>query len=158
MAIDQTAPAEIVGMISGLVTTAIAVIVAIIAWQNWETNRAVLREKLFDRRFQVFRETQEFLSEIMRDAKFTSESFWKYTDTCQRARFLLGRPAANFLLEIRRRANQMNYHQTMVDSPTVGAERPKHISDQHEHLVWLVAQLDLLFDHFEPFLGFEKHK
>jgi len=51
--------------------TIIAMIVVYIAYQQWRVNQANLREKLFERRFEVFKQTQAFLSEIFREAKLS---------------------------------------------------------------------------------------
>ena len=56
----------------------IAVFVAYIAYQQWQVNRAVLREKLFDRRFELFKDTQRFLSAILRDGELKGEALAEF--------------------------------------------------------------------------------
>jgi hypothetical protein len=90
-------------------------------------NKATLREKLFERRFTIFKETQSFLSEILRDAKISDESLWRFGDTCQRSRFLFGKPMQNYLLEMHRRASKMNMHRSIYKDLPVGDERSRKV-------------------------------
>lgn len=84
--------------------TLIAGIVAYIAWQQWRVSRATLREKLYERRWEIFINTQRFLRSIYEDAKVSSEEFQKFSETCRRARFLLGDDLSGYLEEVRSRA------------------------------------------------------
>jgi hypothetical protein len=146
-----------IDLISKLSTPVIAGFVAWIAFMQWRLNTATLREKLFERRFAIFKETQTFLSEILRDAKISDESLWNFGDTCQRSRFLFGKKMQNYLLEIRRRASKMSMHRSTHKDYPVGKERSKEVELEHNELEWLTDQLTPIFDRFEPYLQFAKH-
>jgi hypothetical protein len=64
-----------VNLLSALLTPTIAMLGIYIAYQQWSVNRANLREKLFERRFQIFKKAQSFLSEILGKAKLSDESY-----------------------------------------------------------------------------------
>ncbi len=147
-----------VDVLAALLTPTIALLGAYIAWQQWQVNRANLKERLFERRMAVFKEAQSFLSEIMRDAKFSEESYWKFTDTCQRARFLFGKPVQDYLLSIRERAGKMKMYQKLLDGVPVGTKRSELVKKEHIEHRWLVEQFTPLFDTFDPFLSFKNHK
>jgi len=141
-----------------LLLPTIAVFGAYIAYQQWKTNHAGLREKLFEKRFQVFKEAQIFLSEIIQYARLDDESLWKFNDTCQRARFLYDIATYNYLQEIRNRAIKMKMHQEQAQNPRNESERPESVEKAHVELLWLTDQINPFFGHFEPFLGFGKIK
>tara|TARA_R110002072_G_scaffold260864_1_gene419469 strand:- start:564 stop:1028 length:465 start_codon:yes stop_codon:yes gene_type:complete len=134
----------------------IALFVAFIAYQQWKVNRAALREKLFDRRWQVFKETQSFLSEILREAKYEDESYWKFTDTCQRARFLFDGKVSDHMMEIGNRSTKMRMYQRRYEVLAVGDERSELIEKEHQELKWLTDQIDPIFELFRPYLSFKE--
>ncbi|MGC9368302.1 MAG: hypothetical protein ACP5DX_02065 [Paracoccaceae bacterium] len=136
--------------------TLVASVVAYIAFQQWRVNRATLREKLFDRRWQVFKESQAFLSEILREAKYSEESYWKFTDTCQRARFLFKDDISKYLMEIRTRAGQMRMYQKQLEGLPVGQKRSDIVEKENIELAWLADQLVPIFDKFKPYLSFRE--
>ena len=104
----------------------------------------------------MFKETQAFLSEILRDAKYSEESYWKFTDTCQRARFLFKPDIHSHLIEIRNRAGKMRMYQKESDGLEPGTSRSALIDKQYVELEWLNDQLDPLFDRFNPYLSFNE--
>jgi|LGOV01.1.fsa_nt_gb cytochrome oxidase assembly protein ShyY1 len=138
--------------------TLIAVFIAYVAYQQWQVNRANLKERLFERRMKIFSETQSYLSEILRDAKISDKSMWAFNETHQMARFLFGKEIQDYLIEIRSRSIKMNFLQKKFSALPVGDKRSALVSEEHLELVWLTDQLNVIFDIFEPFLSFENHK
>ncbi|KIC29338.1 hypothetical protein [Leisingera sp. ANG-M6] len=136
----------------------IASFVAYVAFQQWNVNRSTLREKLFDRRWQVFKDTQKFLSGILREATFDDQALWDYTDACQRARFLFGKKLHDYLIEIRSAALKMRLKAAQYKDLPVGDERSKLVEEEHEQLKWLNNQMDLIFEAFEEYISFQKAK
>jgi hypothetical protein len=134
--------------------TLIAGIVAYVAWQQWRVNRAALREKLFDRRWDIFKETQAFLSAILTAGKVPDDELARYFDTCQRARFLLGEELSDYLEEIRKRAINMRMHGRKREGLEPGEERSRHVDGEYDELHWLTKQLGEIFNKFMPYLSF----
>lgn len=138
--------------------TLIAIFIAYVAFQQWQVNRANLREKLFERRFAVFKQTQVFLSSVMRDAAVSDKALGEFHDGPQIARFLFGRDVQNYLFEIRKRAMSVRKFSRKMKTLQVGDHLTEVVNKEEAELDWLLKQLDVVFDKFEPYLGFEKHK
>ena len=136
----------------------IAAFVAYIAYQQWQINRANLREKLFDRRFELFKTAHRFLSVVVQDAKVPDESLPEFFDAIQRSRFLFGTDIQKYLKEVNSRAQQMRLYQIKREGLSVGEEKSKIVELESQELKWLCEQTSEVFDKFEPYLGFEKHK
>ena len=54
-------------------TLAVAVVIAVITYQQHLTNRLRLRHELFERRFAIFKTTQVYLSKIMQEGGLKDE-------------------------------------------------------------------------------------
>ncbi|WP_050518545.1 hypothetical protein [Pseudorhodobacter antarcticus] len=74
------------------------------------------------------------------------------------SRFLFGKDIQRYLLEVRNHAGKMKMYQSILADLELGEERTKNVRLQHDHNTWLTDQLNPLFDKFEPFLGFGKHR
>ncbi|KQI72041.1 hypothetical protein AN191_07755 [Loktanella sp. 5RATIMAR09] len=144
--------------VKALGPTLIALFVAYVAFQQWKVNQATLRERLFERRMAVFAQTQTLLSSILRSAKCDDDALANFHSAPQVARFLFEKDLANYLEKIRRSALAMRLAQTKYDGLPVGEERSKHVDAEHKELAWLTEQLDCIFVHFQPYLGFSNHK
>ena len=138
--------------------TIIAVFVAYIAYQQWRVNQASLRERLFERRIAVFKQTQTFLSEILRDAKCSDDNLLNFHDTPQIARFLFDKKMSDYLSEVRKRALKLRFYSAKLEALPVGDERSKMVDLEGEELKWLTDQLAVIFERFEPYLNFSKHR
>lgn len=145
-------------ILSKLVTPAIAVAVAVIAFLQWKTNRATVREKLFDRRFDVFVETQTFLTKIRQDLRFDQQDLNKFTDAYQRSSFLFDENIEKYLLKIRSRALHLERSTARMNSTHDAGNRIKHVADRHEEAIWLEDQLTVIFLKFKPYLSFARDK
>ncbi|MFO1105387.1 MAG: hypothetical protein U1E34_04755 [Amaricoccus sp.] len=153
MTLPATVPSWIQAL-NAVATPMIAALVAYVAWRQWQTNRDTLKERLFERRMEVFRETQTYLSEILREAKISDDSIWKFNKTHQNALFLFGPEMQKYLIEIRSRSIDMSSYQAQLEGVPVGSERTKLVEKEHRELKWLIEQLDVIFDRFSPFMSF----
>ncbi len=147
---------EAIKILTGLATTAIAAFVAYIAFTQSKINRATIREKLFDRRFDVFRETQRFLTRISENFSFTQTELGSFTDAYQRSRFLFDGELSNYLQSVRNKALELDCANSLMDAPGEAQNRQQHIRTRHDNGVWLNAQLDVIFVKFHTYLGFSK--
>jgi hypothetical protein len=141
-------------VLNALATPLIAGLVAYIALRQWQTNRDTLKERLFEKRMEVFRETQAYLGEILRDAKVSEESIWKFNRTHQNALFLFGPDIQKYLIEIRSRSIDMNSYRRQLEGVIVGPERTALVEKEHRELEWLVEHLNVIFERFRPFMSF----
>ncbi|MBT9382747.1 hypothetical protein KM176_02635 [Pseudooceanicola sp. CBS1P-1] len=104
----------------------------------------------------LFEGTRGFLSAILKEATFTDDELWEFTDVCQRARFLLSADTAKYLQVIRTRSLIMRTKQVQFKKLPVGPERSKLVDEEGAELKWLTDQLPLIFDVFTPYLKFDE--
>lgn len=142
-------------VLTSLATPLIASLVAYIAWQQWKVNRESLKERLFERRMEVFRETQDYIQEIIRTASISDASIAKFNKTHQNAFFLFGPEIQIYLKEIKNRSLDMRLFQTKLEDLPVGEERSKMVDKYIGELKWLSGQWDIAFEEFRPFMSFE---
>ena len=145
-------------MLSSLATTGIAFCVAVITWNNWITNKGALREKLFERRFAVFGETQIFLTMLTENDKQLDEAIGPFSDTFQRSRFLCGHAVHEYLEVIRLKAFDTQFQKTVMANPVDYDDSQQHIKKYSETKIWYHKQLTVIFEKFDPFLSFEKNR
>ena len=150
----QTVSIHWTQFISALGPSIIAVFVAYIAFQQWRTNRATLREKLFDRRFEVFQATQAFLSEVFRETRYSDDAYWWLVTAKQSATFLFDESISEYLEEIRSHATKMQMCQKQYAGIEPGKNRSELVEKEHAELEWLTDQLDPLFQRFRPYFSF----
>jgi hypothetical protein len=128
-------------------TLAVAVVIAVITYQQHLTNRLRLRHELFERRFAVFKTAQVYLSKLMHEGRLNDENFSEqyplFMDAWQRSRFLFGQDIADYLDSIAEHSREMRL-----------SEMQKKHEESAEHLRWLCAQPEMLFDRFSPYLRF----
>ena len=145
-------------MLSSLATTGIAFCVAVITWNNWITNKGALREKLFERRFAVFRETQIFLTMLTENDKQLDAAIGPFSDTCQRSRFLFGQAVHEYLEVIRLKAFDTQFQKTVMANPVDYDDSQQQIKKYSETKIWYHKQLTVIFEKFDPFLSFGKNR
>ena len=145
-------------VISKLATPLIAGIVGYVAFLQWKLNRATVREKLFDRRFEVFRVTQKFLTKINESISFEQAVYWEFIDACQKSSFLFDADLEKYLIKIRNRALDLELSTTLMNDPSESANRNQHVQDRYDHGVWLNDQLNVIFRVFKPYLSFARDK
>lgn len=138
--------------------TLIAVFIAYVAYQQWQVNRANLREKLFDKRFAVFEQTQMLLTSVVREANASNDAIEKFHSAPKLGRFLFGNDIHEYLVDILRRAHKLQmYHSQLEERPV--CDDPISVAKQHsDELRFLIKQFEVFPEKFEPYLGFEKHK
>jgi hypothetical protein len=145
-------------ILSKLATPVIAVVVAIIAFWQWDINRASLREKLFERRFLIFNSTHSFLSEILIKDVFPVDSYAEFVGAVQRSRFLFGTEFQKYLDKILDTAHSVRKFDKQLEIISAGDVRDETIRLRYIQSKWLNDQASVIFEKFEPYIGFEKYK
>ena len=140
-----------------------------IAYSQWRVNKANLKERLFERRWKVFKQTQNFLFEITGKIPIPGESIARFSDTHQKARYLFGKPMQDYLLEIYGHAGNINtareckkdyFEKKQFEEVTEEdkSDYNKNVHMENESLKYLLNQQETIYKNFEPFLNFSKHK
>jgi hypothetical protein len=134
----------------------VAVIAALIAYQQVLVARQRLKLDLFEKRFAVFAAVRRFLSLILQDARVNMEHFHQYRAAVAEADFLFEPDITSFLKEIDQRALKLwARHEGLKEVP-VGDQRTKLVSESSEDLKWLIERLPLLRPTFSPCFAFTK--
>jgi hypothetical protein len=146
---------EWVQVLQALLVPTIAVVGALLAWQQVKIARSKLRHDLFDRRFAVFETARTLLRGIMRDGNASMAELGAYTVGVIDAPFLLDEPTSDYLMEIRRRTIKLQSLKSAYASDAPVDDRKQVIQKAYDEMNWLVAQLDVLPGKFKPFLTLE---
>ena len=144
--------------VSALGPLVIATFIAYVAYQQWVVNRNTLREKLFERRLEVFDGAHNFISAILRDGACDNETLSQFTAITHRARFLFGKDTQSRLTSMRSNAIRMQYLRNVWDNPENSDERSKMIEENYEILKKFSNEITAIWKHFDPYLGFGKTK
>jgi hypothetical protein len=139
-------------------TIAIGAFVAVIAYQQYRLSAEKFKLDLFEKRFSVYKGTQVFLSQILRDAKFELEHLFKFRAETQDAVFLFDDDIINFLKEIDSKALEFWSSHKSLEGVPCGEERTKLCQKESELLSWLTKQLPKLKEVFSPYLKFRTWK
>lgn len=157
---------EILPTLNGLLTTAIGIntiVIAIIGTyigiRQYKTGRAQYRLNLYDRRFGVFRATQSFLRDIVKNPRVAGDSsageFWSAVDDAQ---FLFKATVACFMKDLKKAHIRFMICEGQLHGPAslpVGDERNAASREDNDLLLWFVNQNERLVDVFRKDLACE---
>jgi hypothetical protein len=146
---------EWVQVLQALLVPTIAVVGALLAWQQVKIARSKLRHDLFDRRFAVFEAARTLLRGIMRDGNASMTELGAYIVGVIDAPFLLDESTSDYLMEIRRRTIKLQSLKSAYASDAPVDDRKQVVQKAYDEMNWLVAQLDVLPGKFKPFLTLE---
>jgi len=152
MIMDSSIP----NLIGALPTAFVALIAVYIAYQQWRTNRFQLRHALFDRRFEIYKAVQRYLSDIMTHAKLNDEGIPPLLDAYQRAKFLFGSDIPEYIDVIYKRSLNMQLYENQYAEPLASDRRSELVKKKHEELTWLCNQLPVLAEKFGPYMSLGK--
>ncbi len=134
----------------------IASFVAFIAYQQWHLSRATLREKLFNRRMEIYHSVHLSLSEFTGSGEVTHQSIALVQKDWRESRFLFGNEVSQFLDSLQNRMVEAYYHKKVRHDGMTSEDKSYHIDKELEHKKWLVNQFDPLFKVFSPYLTFDQ--
>jgi len=130
----------------------VAIGVGIISYRQYYVQREEHRLSLFDRRFELFRVQQKFLSSILAHARVDDDTLGPYIDGMQKSTFLLDDEMHAYIESIYRRAIHFQGLQAQIRG-LQGEERSRKIDQEHRELLWLTNQLLILIQRYKKFLG-----
>ncbi len=145
-------------LLPGLPAAIVALIVAVIAYQQYRVAKAKLKLDLFDKRFAIFQQTWEILSEAA--IRGTREKNWglatPFNNFLPQARFLFGKKVAAYLDLAFHNWNELHgLEGEREDSASAAA----HAARVSELKGWFHEQADKgCKDMFGKFLNFERWK
>lgn len=143
----------------GINTIVIAIIATYIAIRQYKTSRAQYRLNLYDKRFAVFKATQSFLRDIVKNARVTDDSSAeKFWDAVNDAQFLFKEPVAGYMTKLRQEF--LEWMKLRGDlhgegSLPVGEERNRVSRENSDLVKWFINQNARLVDVFRKDLRCE---
>lgn len=138
---------------TAVMTAAVAVLVAIITWGQWVTNRARLRHELFDRRYAVYEQIAGFIAEILISGsvpKGEPEGFSRRTKTAYFA-FSCDNDVKLLIKDIYQKAVELHALEATLESLR-DDERKKNVEAQRAVKNWFEETLGSLETRFEKYL------
>ena len=133
----------------------VGIAVAVIAYQQWQTNRDAFREKLFDRRMEVFGTVHKALSECVRSLTSSRQTIDDLASAWQSTQFLFGPDMQAYVDEVRRRCIDLQKMRLVQDQDPAEAQRLGYTQQTLSIAKWMDAQLqDGLWRKFAPYLSF----
>lgn len=141
---------------TAITTAAVAVLVAIITWRQWVTNRARLKHELFERRYLVYEKIAGFLAEVLQAGRVPTGREHEFLRETKRAYFVFDcdTDVKNLVTEIYQHA----VHLHALDAELVGIsgnDRTANIAKQREIKSWFEVTLGSLEERFEKYLRLE---
>lgn len=138
---------------TAVVTTVIALLVAMITWGQWVTNRARLRHELFDRRYAVFEQIAKFIADVLISGRVPDgepENFSRQTKTAYFV-FACDNDVKTLLTEIHRKAVELHALEATLETLR-GDERKANVEAQRLIKDWFDQTLVSLEAKFEKYL------
>ena len=148
------------GLPAAFVALVIGAIAAFLTWRQYEVARAKLKFDLFDRRFAIFQQTWEILSEVV--IRGTREKNYglatPFNDFLPQARFLFGKDISDYLDEAS--TNWADLHALEAERADLsGQERLRNIERARELRNWFEEEAkEGCKRTFGSYLNFERWK
>ncbi len=144
----------------GLLTPAIACVVAYIAWQQSRTAAGKVKLDLFDRRFRVLEEVRKILGIMTRNGDVTGDEIALFRSETMPAEFLMGPEVKEYLDEVYKHA--VNLHSAkeqlrgLFDTHASSEMREKPANAQEEEMNWVMNQFIVVKEKFRKYLDISK--
>ena len=143
------------GVVSSLGITIVAVFGAYIAWNLWKTNENVLREKMFDRRYELTQTTQALIAKIVADGSISWRDANRFTEISHRARFLFSGDDAQYFDLMRRKAAELATLTAAVDGKRA-SQVVDEVAAQGALCDWFDTQVEEVFSRMDKYMRFER--
>jgi hypothetical protein len=139
---------KLVRVFSALLTPAIALLVAYIAWQQQKTSKNQFRLALFERRLKVFNSTGELIATVLRRGKVANDELVNFLYDTRENEFLFGPDIAAYLHELYGKASDVYSLE--------GATDEESKKQRIEALKWFSGQGDEAKKRFGIYMAFKK--
>ena len=147
---------EWVAVLQALLVPVIAAVGAFIAWQQMQFSRIRLQHDLYDRRFAIFRSTEQMLMSVAVEGRVSDDVFLPFAAGVGAARFVFDGNLSEYLLEVLKHAIALQRAQSQLRGLPACQSDPSAVDTEAKELTWLVEQGRGLGDRFRPFLQFDR--
>jgi hypothetical protein len=140
-------------VLSALLTPTIAVFAAIVAWQQWCTNRSRLKHELFDRRYKQFLVVRDFLTSVVQAGRIKPEEEQKFLGGTRGMRFIFDQRIATFVDEtLQHLTAELHMLNALLDDPSKDNERARNTERRSDVRKQLNEELQNLEERFAKYL------
>lgn len=144
----------IIDALSALLTPTIAIFGAILTRRQWKTSQNKLKMDLFEKRYSIYKATNEFIVSIMSSGQVDDALLFKFRAATKEAKWLLNNDIATYLDEhIWSEAVDLQTLKAELEEVPVGEERTANVHKQREIKNKLLSQIEALDIKFTPFLA-----
>ena len=140
--------------IATLATLFVGLAAAFIGWQQWLVASNKLRLELFDRRYRVYVAAKNFLWAVQRRGDLDDSLLFEFNAGVSDAAFFFDSDVVGYLVELRKRAVDLQMHSKLLNPLPAGEERSRHAQAVCDQSIWLGEQFPVLEARFMPYLGF----
>lgn len=139
---------EVVPTLAAMLTPAIALLAAYIAWQQYKTNKNQFRLNLFERRSKVFDSTGKLIAVVLRTSRVAQADLEEFLWETKESEFLFGSDISAYLHELYGKAVDVHALENAVD-------QPQQIQ-RKDTLKWFSGQGEEIKKKFGKYLGFQE--
>ena len=135
---------------TAITTAAVAILVAIITWRQWITNRARLKHELFERRYLVYEKIAGFLAEVLQAGRVPTGRDHEFLRETKRAYFVFDcdTDVKNLVTKIYQHAVHLHALDAELEALR-GNERTGNLEKQREIKDWFESTLSSMEEKFE---------
>jgi len=128
------------------------ILVALVAWREWFTNKQRLRNELFDRRYAVYEEITGFMANVVVHGSVEPGGEFEFLRKTKKAYFVFGCQCwVKYLLDdIYKKAVKLHELQATLEGLQSDA-RSNNLREQTEIKTWFSQELQGMDDKFEQF-------
>jgi hypothetical protein len=144
----------IIESLSALLMPTIAIFGTTLARRQWKTSQNKLKMDLFEKRYSIYKATNEFIVSVMSSGHTDDDLLFKFRAATKEAKWLLNNDIATYLdKEIWSEANDLQTLKAEIEGVPVSDERTTNVRKQREIKDKLLSQIEILDLKFTPFLA-----
>ena len=136
----------------------LAIVGAVLAYQQFRLARVKLQPDLYDRRYAAFKAAQDYLLAAHRDNAPSPEAFRDFAIGTSQAVFLFDNGMETYLKGITDRMLLMRHHHDVMANGRDEAERERASKNWVDDREWLQNEFPALVERFRPFLRLDRLK
>lgn len=143
------------GTATAVATSTIALLVAIISWGQWITNRERLKHELFDRRYDIYEKVAAFLADVLQSGGIAAGRDTEFLRETKKGYFVFGgdERVKNLISEIYKHAADLHALQAEAEDKTLKPkDRHDNLEKQREIKQWCEVTLASLESMFGKYL------
>lgn len=149
-----------VEIFSALLTPTIAIFLAWIAFNEYQTNKKQFRLALYNKRYEIFEALMDLFTTVLKEAKIDMKSLNIFYIKINKGYFLFGKDIHDYINIVKEKAICLQYLNIMFSEMRLSAgqkseKRDKYAKELEELLLWFADQDKTSREKFEKYLLFK---